>query len=120
MLVAALLAAHAAAKTCAAVSGNHGVTNKNDVGRAPVTTVTACAAACQSSPKCCIAEFDAKAVRCYLKYAGNLTAAPTGITSITCTPPCSAPPTPPLGRGHAVQALGAGAGGELRALLLHS
>ena len=60
------------AKACAEISP-HGVTNGNDVGRAQASTAEDCATACVAAERCCIAEYDANAGRCYLKYGGQVT-----------------------------------------------
>ena len=80
-----------------------GVTVNHDIGRpVNVKTVDACIQACETTAKCCIAEFDSHIGRCYLKHAGSLVAKGRrpGITALLCGGACSGPgpvpPPPPL------------------------
>ena len=89
-----------------------GVTNGQDVARAPATTAQGCLEACELNSLCCIGEFDAKATKCYLKSGGSLVAMGRrpDSSAFNCTntvntcnhpvgphpPPPPTPPAPPV------------------------
>ena len=68
-----------------------------DVGCKTASTATECKQICESTILCCLAEFDSKRSRCYLKYAGALyplRSHGSGIFGINCSTGCGAGPSP--------------------------
>lgn len=76
---------------------NYGAPNGADVDRKTTATAAECKQICESTPRCCLAEFDANRSRCYLKYAGDLhplRSHSSGISGINCSTGCGAGPAP--------------------------
>ena len=84
-----------AGKTCTEHPAT-GVTIGDDIKHEQLPSAEACGQACEANTRCCIAEFDSRLSRCYLKYSGSLAGKGRrkGSTAFTCGGTCGGPPAP--------------------------